>query len=184
FLSSYPNSLTVAPDGRTVLALGYDRAIHSWRPGAGGTAAEVGRRELALPNASQMFLSPDGKALALVGTDRKLRVRDLGTGKERELPVQQNYLPFLGFSPHGRPPAVGTAGGLQVWDRVSGAEFLARGADGPARLSFARVAFGGDGRSLLTFDGSALRVYEVASGRERCHVPGTAGALRSLACSA
>jgi WD40 repeat protein len=182
FLSS--NSLTVASDGRTVLALGYDRAIHSWRPGADGKAAEVGRRELALPNPAQMVLSPDGKALALVGYDRKVRVRDLGTGKERELPGQPNYPSFLVLSPDGRRLAVGTGAGLQVWDRVSGAEFLTRGAGGAAHLSVVRVAFGGDGRSLLTFDGSTLRVYELASGRERCHVPGTGVSLHSLVCSA
>src|SRR5262249_2228652 len=151
--------------------------LHVWRPGVGLEALpfDLG----ALPNL-QSAVSPDGRRVALAGsTDRKLRLFDRD-GKDREgrvLTTPPNvWVNLLVFTPEGRRLAATTSdGGISVWDCATGREVrtLGAGEEGRRPSYTSRLLISPDGRSLLLFD-SELRIWEVASGRERVQMPGVA----------
>jgi WD40 repeat protein len=159
--------LAVEADGRTLRALCNDWSVHHWRPAEGGAPAEERREPLGQVFASVYTLSPDGKALALLGQDQRLHIRDLASGKDRLLNAPQGYYHQMTFSPDGRRLAtVGNDGLLRVWDRTSTTELKVLGTDQPDRTQALASAFSGDGRGVLASDG-ALRLYEAATGQAR-----------------
>jgi WD40 repeat protein len=178
------NPLAVAPDGRTLRAVGTDRALHCWRPPEGGDPGEERREDLGAFFPSTFTVSSDGKAVALVGSDQRLRVRERPGGKERVLSAPAGYYYQMTFSPDGRRLAtVGNDGLLRVWDRASTTELKAMGADQPDRSQAAAVAFTGDGRGVLAADG-ALRLYEAVTGQVRFRADYGPAALATIACTA
>jgi WD40 repeat protein len=180
-----PQAMTRTPDGQGVQAPGYDQALRVWRPGA---AVEMVRRDLPRGVVFQSAVSPDGRWAAEVRPgDRKLRVHNLTSEHKeaRELPLpEQVWTNTLTFAPDGRRLATSSTDGLvRVWDCATGRLVRALGgAEGGGPRFTSRMAFSADGRSLLAFDG-ALRIYEVASGLERCQLAGGAGGVQSVAWS-
>jgi WD40 repeat protein len=184
FAFSVNGPLTVAPDGRTLRVAGNDRAIHSWRPAEGGDPGEDRREEIGSFFSPAYALSPDGTAVALVGPDTRLRIRELPGGKERVLNGPPGYFFHMTFSPDGRRLAtVGNDGLLRVWDRAATTELKALGTDQPDRQQAGVVAFTGDGRGVLASDG-ALRLYEAATGQVRFRADYGPQGLTTLACTA
>ncbi len=184
----YPTYLmgpvTVAPDGRTLRVAGQDRAVHSWRPAEGGDPGEDGREDVGRFFGGNFTLSPDGSAVALVGPDQRLRVRELPGGQERVLNGPPGHYFQMTFAPDGRRLAtVGQDGLLRVWDRASTTELKAMGTDLTDRTQAGAVAFTGDGRGVLASDG-ALRLYEAVTGQVRFRADYGTTQLSALACTA
>ncbi len=181
-----PATMMRSPDGKGVQGLGYDRSLHVWRPGAG---TEMTRLDLPVMPNFQSAVSAGGKRVAVVsGTDRKLRLFDLD-GKSREgrvLATAPNvWFHSLVFTPDGRRLAATTSdGAVHVWDCPTGREMppLGSGDDGMRPGYASRLLLAPDGRSLLLFD-NELRIWEVASGRERVKLPGAPVGLGSIAWS-
>jgi hypothetical protein len=163
---AYLYALALEPDGVTVRVLGFDRALHFWRPGVDGRPAEVRRREVQQGAQVGIALTRDGKAEA-VALSPKVRLIDLATGKvEREFTFGQGFLNLLAFSADGRRLAA-AGRGLRVWDCRTGRTLYAADSDPRAgRVQWTRLALAADGRSVLVFD-DRLRVVEVATGRDR-----------------
>jgi RNA polymerase sigma factor (sigma-70 family) len=151
-------------DGRT-LAARAGNGVDLW-----AADAARGPRHLALPNlVYHVALTPDGKTLAVWGRDRKLRLVDAGTGKEGlTLLRHREAVAGLAFSPGGDVLAVAVEDDtVRLMDVSTGAVVH--------RLSPSAVVeqmtFSADGRVLATPDGQAIRLWEVATGRERGRLP-------------
>src|SRR5262249_45993410 len=146
--------LTFTPDGKSVGAASWDRAIHFFDVKTGEAVRQFGGKELP---ASHFALSPDGKTLA-ASDNSKLRLYDVATNRVlREISTGNVFTFDLVFAPDGKTLA--TAGmvseGAEGWDgvvrlwKVPSGERL-----GEIPRCFAQhVAFAPDGKTLATVNG-------------------------------
>ncbi|MEU9917868.1 helix-turn-helix domain-containing protein [Streptomyces sp. NPDC051001] len=117
-------------------------------------------------------LSPDGRTLATSSRDGRIRIwnapagqlRDTFTGHTSSNEVSQAAV----FSPDGRVLAVATSGGtgtrVTLWDPADGRKMRTLSVpDGSVR----GLAFSPDGRAVAASSPSAVRVWDVATGRTR-----------------
>jgi RNA polymerase sigma factor (sigma-70 family) len=166
--------------GKTLVTVHPLEGIRFW-----DTSNGAKRRELSLlpqPNATD--LSPDGKMLAVAtrpavykGKESapelsRIRLVDLGTGKELRQLIAAGEPPFgaaLGirsvtFSPDGKKLAArGGDGYLRVWEVTRGTELRRwwNVVTHPQALSFSP-----DSKTLAVSCGGAIRLLDVASGKE------------------
>jgi WD40 repeat protein len=163
--------LTASADGQ-FLVTGYGGSpsqapLTIWDTTTGQGHPPLGPRGMSCDRAA---LSLDGRRLAAAFGLRQvpdqpdeLRVWDVRTGRlERQFEVD-GWACFR-FSPDGRLLAAGGRRSPVVWNVDTG-ELVWRG-DGSVRA----VAFSPDGRSLACFEFQSLRLYEMASGRERLRI--------------
>jgi RNA polymerase sigma factor (sigma-70 family) len=131
-----------------------------------------------------VVVSPDSKTLFSGGNDGKVRCWDLATGKPlRTFQRQKVYgneldsLTAIALCPKGKVLAAAWAGGLQLWDVGTAKEIVA------FREPLYSLAFTPDGRTLVCGGGDgAVRVWDVAAGKELRRLLWQKGAISYLAC--
>jgi RNA polymerase sigma factor (sigma-70 family) len=163
--------LAFSPDGRTLATSDDDFMIRVWDLNRRKAVRSYGPARNR-PGSFDVVISPDGKMLA--GNLDDVVVWDLATGKELHSFKQQGERPvhseMPAFAPDGRTLAFVSEGAIHLCDPVTGKVF--RRFEVPAGRILS-IAFSADGKSLLTGgEGRVLRVWEVATGRERCRFEG------------
>jgi RNA polymerase sigma factor (sigma-70 family) len=178
-------------DGKSLTSRGADGVVRRWEA---ATGKEIGRAAPS-EEAFGGVLSPDGRRRASFAEDGTLKVRDAATGRELcaiksaapgappgaiKINIAGPGMLQFSFSPDGNTLAVT---GFQdptvrLYDVTTGKEVRALGAprktDPPApgggftTLAAPPLApaFSPDGKLLVAGTGAALRVWEVATGRE------------------
>lgn len=143
--------LAYAPDGRTLLTVGDDGAAKVWDM----TGRPV--RTLAVPGASSVACSPDGKVIA-VGARGMVLVLDATTGeRQRELKCQAGAVIAVRFSPDGARLATAVvAGTLQLWDVRTWQVAL--------ELKGTALAFKPDASGLATTAEDAVGLWDARTG--------------------
>jgi RNA polymerase sigma factor (sigma-70 family) len=182
-------SLAFSPDGKLLASASGKDLYDGWVnevPGDGAAVWDVatGKRLFGLEGhaggVNAVAFSPGRKMLATAGNDRTVRLWDAATGKEvRRLPAQPGAVECLAFSPNGALLAGAGENGLAWLYEVKGEKFL-HALKGPAGWVF-RLAFSPDGRLLATTgrgdprEGGAVRLWDVATGKERARFAGHQG---------
>jgi WD40 repeat protein/HEAT repeat protein len=187
-----------APDGKTLAVVSSlaPATFHGRRTKSELKLLDVGamkeRAAFILDGAvSSWRFSPDGKTLAVGGGGwsahqplaGKLALWDVATGKQRLSLAGHAAGPVGGiaFTPDGKTLATGdggVSGEVKLWDAVSGKELATtiRGHDpGGEVLS---MAFSPDGKLLASESGSRLKVWDVATGKERDALKGLTGRIQ------
>jgi WD40 repeat protein len=174
--------LTLAADGRTLIAGGYYLA-ESWDLFSGQALSQFG----SLPTegekmpAAKMILglaaSPDGKLLVTPELDGPIRFWDMATGKERLPPKLLGkavvWMPVV-ISPNSRVFAVNhthNSGGISVWETATFRQRCELRVD--HRIEF--LTFAPDGRFLACAEESGkVLLLDIATGDTvgRLHAPG------------
>jgi WD40 repeat protein len=122
-------------------------------------------------------ISPDGKRLAVGDIDGKVRRWDVDSGEPvgQPLPLHQDLVVSVAFRPDGRLAASGGSDRVvRFWDPATGEPV---GDPLPCPDRSVRVEFSPDGKSLLSWGETEVRVREAPSGRpvgEPLQVPGVA----------
>jgi WD40 repeat protein len=142
----------LSPDG-TFIAVQESGSVAFWRIADRRPAGPRVRVPNVTEVISAMAISPDGRALAVAGYDRTVRVFDVRTGRQTGAPLPggatDGIFDDLAFSPDGRTLA-GTADDttVRLWDlasrRPAGAALT--GHTG----TITTLAFGPDGQTLVT----------------------------------
>jgi RNA polymerase sigma factor (sigma-70 family) len=141
--------------------------------------------------------SPDRKTLASGTKDGTVWLWEAATGKEiRRITESHTFVDSVAYSPDGKLLACRSHNnGIGLWDVVSGKEVRRLAGSnaqypasftGPMACGF-RIAFSPDGKTLaaasgdLTFKDNAIRLWDVAGGKEIRRFQGHRGAVRIFA---
>ncbi|MEY9992374.1 WD40 repeat protein/transcriptional regulator with XRE-family HTH domain [Streptomyces sp. V4I8] len=155
-------------------------AVHAYRtsPTREATAALYAAAALPLRKrlvggtqpVTSLALSPDGHTVAGHSADGTVRIRSLPVGELRRTFTtgRDTSGEVMAFSPDGHTLAVASAGGtgvrLGLWDPVTGRKLRTFAVpDGAVR----GLDFSPDGRTVAASSPAAVRVWDVATGRER-----------------
>jgi RNA polymerase sigma factor (sigma-70 family) len=188
-------SIAFAPDGKT-LAMGTrdgqsgrGRMISLWDAATGAERGHFGTHAVGA-----LAYAPDGKVLASGHQDGTVSLWDVATGREvchfAMVSTDGRGVNAVAFSPDGRVVASSTfAGDVCLWDARGG---KLAGHLGVPRLQGGKnvlaLAFAPNGKALaaagqpdLSGDGTCVRLWELATGRERLRLAGHQGDVTSLA---
>ncbi len=192
--------VALSPDGKTLVMLA--RRLENQQVAATLTVFETSSgkelRQLKGPEGrflGNLALSPDGKSLVFSNVDGTVRFWDLETVAEMLQLGKANrgsFFTCLRFSPDGKTLAAQSGGAVRLWDGKAGNPIRQLGEEPPPVNGFAAppiVGFGGtastmafspDGKKLVAaFEGSTLRQWDVATGKETQPARGHQGAVRS-----
>jgi RNA polymerase sigma factor (sigma-70 family) len=185
----FADKLVFSPDGRRLFARGLDATVPIWDVKEG----KLLHKFQAGSNRSggRLAVSPDGKLLALSafeGGAQVVRVWDVLRGKQlHRWTSATGALVALAFAPDSsllatvgarREKGEEGSGTIVLWDMQTGTARREIAVDG---LLYS-VAFSADGRTLAT-GGRTIRLWEVATGKERHNISGHKDATYTLAFS-
>jgi RNA polymerase sigma factor (sigma-70 family) len=190
-------AVAYAPDGGTIFTGGWDRTVRAWDAASGteratfliGTEKEDARSPFPVGTLSGLAVAPDGKLLAVVCGDESVRFWELPSGKE----LYRLRGSCVAFAPDGRLFACGgrgtegaeiNMGVIRLHARDTGK--LVRELHGH-KTQITALAFTPDGKTLVSrgmvlfgmrtgepgeSETEFLRVWDVATGRQRRAFPG------------
>jgi RNA polymerase sigma factor (sigma-70 family) len=176
-------------DGKALASNCWDQKVRLWEVSTGKELRRFDAQEITWA----LAFSPDGQRLASAGMGQAVRLWDVATGKEvGKLPGQEPYK-TLAFSPDGKTLAAGT------WNKTIGLWDVATGQ--PLRTltgqqgSVWSVAFSPDGKTLASVsckneyiasrgEDRLVRLWDVATGKERRHFGGSPGGYYQVAFAA
>jgi RNA polymerase sigma factor (sigma-70 family) len=190
-------AVAYSPDGSTIITGAWDRTVRVWDAASGkerttltvGTEKEEARSPFRVGTVAHLTLAPDGKLLAVVRADESVRFWELPSGKE-SYRLQGSC---VAISPDGRLMACGGRG-TQGPEVNMGVIRLVEPATGKLvrelqghKTQIAALTFTPDGATLLSrgmvlfgfrtgepgeSETEFLRVWDVATGKQRRAFPG------------
>ena len=166
------SSLAFSPDGKYLAHSAYDRPpqIRRWPSLETEAELDVARR-------GPVAFSPDSRVLATSREDRAVACWRVGEREEGPVLSGHGDAPYtIAFSPDGRQIVSAARPGVLVWDLETGEQRLQLH-HGQSLTSCA--LFSPDGRWILTggWDGT-LRLWDGATGKQRCRLGGMGGVDR------
>jgi WD40 repeat protein len=186
-------ALTLSPDGAVLASGDGGSTVTLWDT---ATGKELGRLPGLLNDHTPATFSADGKSLFVLDAAGRLRQWDVASGKDLcvKPPPLAGYV-FAAFAPGGKVlAALRPDQSLILWEKAAGGE--PRTLSGPARPAaapppadplYARtLAFSADGKLLAegrsngNATRSAVRIWDVATGKEGRPLKGIAGGLTSV----
>jgi RNA polymerase sigma factor (sigma-70 family) len=175
-------SLVFTPDGKTLASVG-DHAAGTVRLWDVASGKERGRLECQYGDGRLLALSPDGKTLAVTGSNNTVRRWDITTGRELDAERgTQGAVHTVAVAPDGKEVATGGSDGVvRFWDRATGKELRSFRAH---LQQINALAYTPDGRRLATASGSfeAAALWDVPSCKEVRSISGAekAGSVYNL----
>jgi WD40 repeat protein/serine/threonine protein kinase len=156
-------AVAFSPDGETLVTGSWDNTIKLWDIATKGEPNFLAGHEGSVYS---LTFSPDGRTLASGGGyDQTVKLWDLASGRQVALTGNQGQVWSVAFSPSGHTLATTSRGDrtVRLWD-VATRRQLARFAH---QFDVRWAAFSADGKMVIANDGDRLRLWDIATGRER-----------------
>jgi WD40 repeat protein len=192
--SSVVASVAFSPDDTTVVSGSWDKSGKLWDARRGSELHTL-RGHMGLVRA--VAFSPEGKTVVSGSEDNTLKLWDVATGREL-MTIGRNLgrVESVAFSHDGKILAAGNDhGNVELWDVSDGRELLTLGRDswdldagaaaqGIPASEIRSLAFSPDGKTLVSGSSDQeIKVWDVASGREKYVIAGDSGSVTSVAFS-
>jgi WD40 repeat protein len=174
------NSVVFSPDGKTLAFGGTDKVVRLIKLEGKSHQEQTWNQPPPECNVECLAFSPDGKVLACGKGNGAILLWDMSTGTDmRPLASPDGAVSQIVFSPDGA--LLASAGGtvVRLWKVANGQlVFTSRQ---PAGCLAWCVAFSPDGKTLAAgLETGEVRLWNVATGRERAHLSGHGGRVRWL----
>jgi eukaryotic-like serine/threonine-protein kinase len=175
------NAFDISPDGRRAVTGDETGRVWTWDLRARAKVQALDRQTYS--SITSVVFSPDGKRIAIAGSERVVLIMGADSGKEegRLNPDVVSNL-ALAFSPKGDLLATGGDDGVvHLWDTRTWKQMRSlEGHDGAVRA----VEFSPDGKRVATgSNDTTARLWEVASGKELAAYAGHLGAVTAVSFS-
>lgn len=159
-------SMAVDASGRFIATGNIDMTVRLWETNSGRLIRQFCRGETG---ASAVAISPDGK---FVAAEDVFGVRICPIEGDGVMRLQDSTVTWfngsLAFSPDSRQIAVSTPFGyVGIYDRATGKEVKSFPGTELAVAQECVVRFSADGRSLISNSRKRIKLWDIASGRER-----------------
>jgi RNA polymerase sigma factor (sigma-70 family) len=195
-------ALVFAADGKSLLTAGVESGskplapfAHVWDLTAG---KQIRRLKIEGDFIGRPIVAPDGKVLVVSGVNTTVHLWDVE--KDRELRLLDraenggDLMSWLAFAPASKVLAMRSRDGtVQLWDVATGKRTTRFGEPREASDSSvldsrqfheSGIAFSRDGKTLVVADqGNTVRVWDLATGKERLPAEGHQGSVFGLALS-
>ncbi|WP_460699711.1 nSTAND1 domain-containing NTPase [Nocardia thraciensis] len=159
-------SVAYSPDGSTLATGSFDGTVGLWDT---STHSRRGDSWTPTGGANSIIFGRDGETLLTLGlVGRTIRTWDIGSHQQTgDALAAADTVNYMALSPDGDTLAVTTiADTVQLWDMTTrrAIDAPARAADNGSAIPMAAVAFGPEGKSLLTFDPERLmKIWDTES---------------------
>jgi WD40 repeat protein len=173
--------VAISPDGRMALTSGGELSLALWDFAAGTTLRSLTKHASMVHSVS---FSPDGRSL-LVGDVWKPKLWDISAGRQlRSFGGKYTVHQHAAYSPDGRYVLSAGAGPPTMWDAATGNEVRSFSELRKILEVNDLLALSADGRYALTVvQGKAIKIWDVASGKDPRIIDGQADTIRSAALS-
>jgi WD40 repeat protein len=163
-------------DGVVLFSVHYN-VIKRWTTDTAKPAVEFRGHTKSI---TRLVASPGGETLASMGYDDTIRLWDAATGKCLHTLKRSLQADKLIFSADGKMLIEQFAvSGFRCWDVVNGKKLWKMTVDHGGTLALSQ-----DGKTLAAAEGNSVRLWDVATGKERLTWPGHRNQVQSVAFAA
>lgn len=174
-------SVTISPDGKTIVSSGGDSTIKLWNF---ATGKQISSLNAYSQQVNVVAISPDGKTLVSGSDDNTIKIWDLATGEQiRTLTGHTFWVRSLAISPNGVILASGSFDKtIKIWNLTKG--YSIRTLEGNYQTVTA-VAISPDGKTLASASRNrTIKLWNLTTGKEIRTLTGHANTVTSVAFSA
>lgn len=163
--TGWVSNVAFSPDGQQLISSSRDGTVRQWEIDTGRENKSFAFKLGTSPTTNMQFLAtglavaPDGKLIAVGGTDGIVHVLDASTGEEqRQLRGHEDWVVLRGllFAPDGKSVISASLDGtIRVWDVAAGVEI---GKFEGHKLRVLGISASGDGRQLASTSNEEGRI--------------------------
>lgn len=175
---SYVNSLTISPDGKSLLSSSADKKIKLWDFTTGKEIRTLIKASIPI---NYFAITPDLREIVTGGANNTIDVWDFATGKKiRTFKGHSSYVNYVVMTPDGKKLASASADNtLKIWDFYTGKELLTL----KGHSSYVNyLVVTPDGKKLASASAdTTIKIWDLSTGKPLLTLSGNTGSVNTLA---